>query len=151
MPTGIFTKRDRIMNYELLKVYRNSAENFNRYNGIVVTEIRDGYCEAEVEMTKWSLNPMGVAHGGLIFTLCDVVTCVAAATSGKMMLTLNSSISFLRPGKGKKIHAVGECIKEGRTTGLFEAKVYDEENRLISKGDFTLYYTGEKIPLPEGD
>lgn len=139
------------MDFERLKEYMLSAENFNYLNGIKVTEIRDGYCEAEVELTKWSMNPQGVAHGSLTFALCDVVTGVASVTGGRSMLTLNSSFNFLRAGTGKRLRAVGERIKEGRTTGLFEARVYDDENRLIAKGDFTVYFTGQPVVLPDDE
>lgn len=136
------------MDFNRLKAYMNTAENFNLHNGLVVTEIREGYCAAEVALTKWSLNPQGVAHGSLVFALCDVVTGVAAVTGGRSMLTMNSNINFLRPGTGKQLRAVAECIKDGRTTGLFEARVYDDNGKLVAKGDFTVYYTGQAVVLP---
>lgn len=133
------------------KKFINEAENFNTYNGLVCTVVEPGYCEAEVELTKWSMNPQGVAHGSLIFTLCDVVTGMAAATTGRSMLTQNASIYFLRPGLGEKLRCVSQVVKDGRTTGLIEAMVYDDKDRLIAKGEFTVYYTGEPIILPGDD
>jgi len=133
------------MDFGLFKKYMNTADNFNMHNGLVVTEIGEGVCELEVELSKCSMNPQGGAHGGLIFTMCDVSCGVAAISGGRSMLTLNSNISFLRPGTGKKLRARAECVKDGRTIGLFEAKVFDDEDKLIAKGEFTMYYTGEKI------
>ncbi|HHU22883.1 MAG TPA: PaaI family thioesterase [Clostridiales bacterium] len=85
-------------------------------------------------MTKRSLNPQGCAHGSLVFALCDVATGVAAASDGRSLLTLNSSINFLRPGTGEYLRAVSTCVKEGKTTSVFEAAVYDDRNRLVAKG-----------------
>ena len=133
------------MYFERVKELLNNKENFALYNGLEVTVVKDKYCEVEVEITSNGLNPQGIAHGGLIFTLCDVATGVAAVSTGRSVLTLNSSINFIAPGKGKKLRAVGECIKDGRTIGLFEARVYDESDKLIAKGDFTIFYTGEFI------
>jgi len=134
------------MYFERVKKYLNNKENFALHNGLVVTVIKEKYSEVEAEITPNGLNPQGMAHGGLIFTLCDVATGVAAVSTGRAVLTLNSSINFLAPGRGKKLRAVGECIKDGRTIGLFEARVYDESDKLIAKGDFTIFYTGDFIP-----
>ena len=43
---------------------------FNSHNHIVVTEVGEGTSVVEVEMTQDAMNPLGMAHGGLIFTLC---------------------------------------------------------------------------------
>jgi acyl-CoA thioesterase len=97
------------------------------------------------------MNPQGCAHGSLIFALCDVVTGVAAASGGRSMLTLNSTINFLRPGTGEYLRAVAACVKDGKTTGVFEAEVYDDQDRMVAKGVFTVYYSGIPVVLPGED
>ena len=77
----------------------NQFHGFNSHNHIVVTEVGEGTSVVEVEMTQDAMNPLGMAHGGLIFSMCDVATGVAARTSGRITVTLDSSIQFLRPGK----------------------------------------------------
>ena len=132
-----------------LKDFMNSAENFNRLNGLEFTDVRPGYCECRVKLTKWSMNPQGVAHGSLIFALCDSATGVASASTNRGMLTLCAGIHFLRPGTGEYLSCKAEMTKDGRTTGLAEAKVYDDRGRLVATGDFTIYYTGGELTLPE--
>ena len=75
----------------------NEFEGFNSHNHIVVTEVGDGTSVVEVKLVQESLNPLGMAHGGLIFTLCDVATGVAARTGGRITVTLDSNIQ----GHGK--------------------------------------------------
>ena len=36
----------------------------------------------EVDLTPELLNPLGMAHGGTIFTLCDIAAGSAAASQG---------------------------------------------------------------------
>lgn len=78
----------------------NEFEGFNSHNHIVVTEVGDGTSVVEVKLAQESLNPLGMAHGGLIFTLCDVATGVAARTGGRITVTLDSNIHFLAPRQG---------------------------------------------------
>ena len=59
---------------EKWKEWMNRAPNFNLYNGIRFTVVEEGYCECQADITHNSLNPQGVAHGSLLFTLCDCVT-----------------------------------------------------------------------------
>ena len=90
----------------------NEFEGFNSHNHIVVTEVGDGTSVVEVKLAPESLNPLGMAHGGLIFTLCDVATGVAARTGGRITVTLDSNIHFLRRAKDtEKLVARGRVVK----------------------------------------
>ena len=95
-------------------------------------------------MTQDGMNPLNMAHGGLIFTLCDVATGVAARTGGRITVTLDSSIHFLRPAKDTpKLIAHSRVVKEGRTTGLAVAEVFNAEGVLLATADVTVYYVDE--------
>ena len=122
----------------------NEFKGFNSHNHIVVTEVGDGTSVVEVKLAPESLNPLGMAHGGLIFTLCDVATGVAARTGGRITVTLDSNIHFLRRAKDtEKLVARGRVVKAGRTTGLVTAEVFDDTDKLIATADMTVYYVDE--------
>ena len=117
----------------------NEFKGFNSHNHIVVTEVGDGTSVVEVKLAPESLNPLGMAHGGLIFTLCDVAT-----TGGRITVTLDSNIHFLRRAKDtEKLVARGRVVKAGRTTGLVTAEVFDDTDKLIATADMTVYYVDE--------
>ena len=112
----------------------NEFKGFNSHNHIVVTEVGDGTSVVEVKLAPESLNPLGMAHGGLIFTLCG----------GRITVTLDSNIHFLRRAKDtEKLVARGRVVKEGRTTGLVTAEVFDDTDKLIATADMTVYYVDE--------
>ena len=122
----------------------NEFIGFNSHNHIVVQEVGDGTSVVEVELTQDAMNPLSMAHGGLIFSLCDVATGVAARTGGRITVTLDSSIQFLRPGKDtSKLVAHGRVVKEGRTTGLVTAEVFNDDGALLATADMTVYYVDE--------
>ena len=123
----------------------NSYDDFNRHNGLRLVDVDDGTSVVEVTLRKEGLNPHGIAHGGLIFTLCDVATGVAARTGGRNTVSQDASIYFLRPGTNtEKLTAKGRVIKEGRTTGYAEAEVYADDGRLIAKAAVTVHYIDGK-------
>ena len=140
-----------MLDMEKFREWMNTEENFNRYNGLEFTVLKEGYCEVEVNLTQQGRNPQGVAHGSLLFSLCDAVTGMAAATmnGGRSMLTQNATIHYLRPGISGRLKAVGRMLHCGRTTGLARAEVFDENGKLLSIGEFTIFYTGEPVVLPE--
>ena len=138
-----------MLDMERFKEFMNEAEGFNTHNGIRFTVVEEGYCECECDMTRESLNPQGVAHGSLLFTLCDCVTGMATASTGRSMLTQSATIHYLRPGTGGTLKARSRLVKNGRTTALCVGEVYDEQGRLLVTSSFEVYYTSDKLTLPE--
>ena len=123
----------------------NQFQGFNSHNHIVVTEVGEGTSVVEVEMTQDAM-----AHGGLIFSMCDVATGVAARTGGRITVTLDSSIQFLRPGKDtSKLVAHGRVVKEGRTTGLVTAEVFNDAGELLATASVMVYYVDENTYADE--
>ena len=138
-----------MLDMDKFKAFMNEAEGFNRHNGIRFTVVEEGYCECEVDLTQEGRNPQGVAHGSLLFALCDAVTGMAAATTGRDMLTQSAVIHFLRPGVEGKLTARSRVIKDGRTTALCIGEVFDEQGRMLVTSQFEIFYTGRELALPE--
>ncbi len=65
----------------------NSLSNFNKYNGIVVTDVGDDYSVVEGELNDNAKNPWGSAHGGFIYSLCDVAAGVVVSRGMRRRVT----------------------------------------------------------------
>ncbi len=76
----------------------NGFYGFNRHNEIQIVDVDDGTSVIEVPLRKESNNPLGIAHGGLIFSICDVAAGVAARSGGRNTVSQDASIYFLSPG-----------------------------------------------------
>ena len=98
---------------EILKL-RQEAGGLNKLMHMhVVTLDKDGGATVELDLTPELLNPLGMAHGGTIFTLCDIAAGSAAASQGTVAVTLDSTIHYYRPGRcGKKLTAVNRGTAE---------------------------------------
>ena len=86
-----------------------------------------------MEVCEESLNGLGAVQGGAIFTLADLALAAAANSRGSKAVTQNSTISYLRPGSGRKLRAVATEVSRGRRTGLYEVEVRGENGKLVAK------------------
>lgn len=102
----------------------------------------EGHTYMRLKVTGPTLNPMGMLHGGSIFTLCDMAAEASIICRGRMGVTLNGNIHFYRPAKaGAVLTATAEERKSGRTTAVCVVIVRDEQERDIAEASFTLFYT----------
>ncbi len=117
----------------------NSRSGFNRHNGIVIKDVGEGFALAEAELKAEALNPWGMAHGGLVYSLCDVAAGVAANLAERKGVTLSANIQYLHPSRGRYLRAEGRVIKDGRTVTVVETKVYNDENELTAAGTVEIF------------
>ena len=117
-------------------------DGFFKHNNYEIVEASENACIIKAKITKNSLNPYGIAHGGFIFGLGDTVLGMAASATGRPAVTLNSTINYLRPAKSEYIIAKAELIKAGKTTSYLQAKIYDDQDKLIASMDANYYYIG---------
>ncbi len=123
-----------------LITYLENNPGFIKYNNIHVLDIKDSYAKMSALINENSLNPNGTVHGGLIFGLADSVMGIAARTTGHNVVTIDSSINYLHPGKGSKLIAETEKIKVGKKTAVYRCNIYDEKDNLIAIATGTYYF-----------
>lgn len=122
------------------EIFKNEEEGYIKYNNIELVEANDNEVILKTELTKNSLNPYGIAHGGLIFTLGDTAMGIASKMTGRESVTLSSNITYLKPGKGEFIIAKGKIIKDGKTTCYLKADIYNDKDDLIATMDANYFY-----------
>ncbi len=108
--------------------------------GFTLTTMNSGQAVIEFEATERHANPMGTLHGGVLAAIADAAMGVAyMSTLGndESFTTLEMKINFLRPVWKAKLRAVGKVVKAGRTVGLVECDVTDEEGRLVARASST--------------
>ena len=115
-------------------------KGFVNNNGYTVIKVEEHYCEMEALITDASKNPFGIAHGGFIFGLADTAAGIAAMTDERVAVTINSSIDYLKPGKGDKLIAKASVVKSGKSISVVDVFIYDRDLELISKAVVTYFY-----------
>lgn len=124
--------------YRMLLMRSNRPGTFSQINGIRIIEVGDGCAKGELEITESSMNPLGIVHGGLICTMMDQVTGVAACSRGSTCRTINCEVRFMAPGVKGKLHAYAEAVRMGGSMAVMRAEVRDDAGALCAEGTYTL-------------
>ena len=138
---------DEMNKSEALEYVNNANTGFIKSNNIKLIDYDKESAAMEVNITENSLNPYGIVHGGLIFTLADTSMGIIARATGKIAVTLNSQINQLLPAKGPKLISKAKAIKIGRNTALLTTEIFDDQNNLIASSNATYYFLNEKSRL----
>ncbi len=108
--------------------------------GIELVEAADGTCTMRLEAGEQHSNPMGTIHGGILCDLADAAMGMAFFSTleeGETFTTLELKINYLRPFWSGKLVAHGRVVSRGKSVGMSECDVVDEQGRLIAKATST--------------
>jgi len=127
--------------------------NTSPYFSLISMEIKDlepGHTRLEVILEEKHLHPFAMVHGGVFASLVDAAAYWALYTEvdeGNWMTTVEMKLNFLAPARAGKLVTEGRRIKLGRTLGLGEARVEDEEGKLLAYGVGTfMILPGQGLP-----
>ncbi len=108
--------------------------------GFTLASVERGQAVVELEAEERHANPMGTLHGGILCDIADAAMGLAYASTlaeGESFATLELKINFLRPVWSAKLVARGQLVTGGRTVGLVQCDVTDEEGRLVARATST--------------
>jgi len=110
--------------------------------GMEGIEVTDGGVVFSLYPQEYHYNPLGTVHGGVLSTLLDTAAGCAVHTTlpvGMGYTSLDLSTKFLRPVTvaSGRLRCEGSVLSRGRTVALSEAKLYDNEDRLVAHATST--------------
>ena len=100
------------------------------------TDIGEDYVVAEMPVTSTVYQPMGLLHGGANMALAESVGSLGSfviindPTVGVVGLEINGN--HIKSTKSGMVTARGELVHKGRSTHVWEIKIRNEENELLS-------------------
>jgi|SRR5579864_1445530 len=106
-----------------------------RLIGFELSEVSEGRATVSFTAGEQHRNPMGTLHGGILCDIADAAMGIAYASTlgeGESFTTLELKINFLKPIWNAKLTAEGRVVKRGRTVGLADCNMYDEERKLVA-------------------
>jgi uncharacterized protein (TIGR00369 family) len=108
--------------------------------GMRMVAIEPGRSRFELDADERHHNPMGTLHGGILCDIADIAMGSAYASTleeGESFTTLELKINFLRPVRAARLAAEGIVVQRGRTVGMTECAITDDQGRLIAKASST--------------
>ena len=109
--------------------------------GMKITEVEEGRVAMQMPVDGRYANPIGTLHGGILCDLGDAAMGTAFATtceSGESYTTVELKCNYLRPVWESLLTATAWVVSRGKTIGLAECEVKDEQGRLLAKLSSTL-------------
>ena len=109
-----------------------------------------GQCVFETTARPAHMNPHGVVHGGVIYTLVDYAMGGALTwvlEPGERCATIEVKIQYVRPVEQGGLRAEARVVTRTRRIGVLEARVHGAEDLVaLATGTFFI-----QSPEPRGD
>ena len=104
--------------------------------GIEYTEFSPECVKCTMKITEKHLQPFGLMHGGVSGVIAESVASAGSYqfidVSYQSIVGLELNMNHIRPGRlGEVITGVGVPIHVGRSTMVWEIKIYNGENKLV--------------------
>ena len=104
----------------------------------------DGAAIAFLDVDDRHLNPNGIVHGGVVFTLADTAmgrATMAVLGDGQICASIEVSVRYLRPIPGGRLVATASVLRAGRRIVHLECSVtVDDDDRPVAvlQGSFAV-------------
>ncbi len=89
----------------------NREDRFANSIGVRLTEVREGYARAELDVEERHINGAGVCQGGVIYTLADLAFAAVANCHGILSLGISNTITFLKSAQLGD-HLIAHCTEQ---------------------------------------
>lgn len=104
--------------------------------GIVYIDAGENFLVAKMPVNPKVHQPMGILHGGASVALAESVGSAASNlfidTTKYSIKGIEISANHLKSKKEGTVYATAKVIHKGRTTHLWEIRIKDENEQLIS-------------------
>ncbi len=122
---------------EILKKLNSRTKNtLMETLGIIYTDLDKDYLEATMPVNEKVHQPAGLLHGGASVALAESVGSTAAHfsidTNKQEIRGLEITANHVRGVRKGIVTASAKPIHKGRTTQLWEIRIVDEQDKLIS-------------------
>jgi len=119
---------------------------FSQWLGIEIIEIKEGFSKIAMTVRSEMINGLGIVHGGISFSLADSAFAFACNNRNNLSVALDTSINFLKPVQvGDRLEAIATEIHNGRSTGLYQISICNQNQVVVAIFKGTCFRTGKNI------
>ena len=122
-----------------LAVINNSP--YFRNQNMKLIDLKYGESFVEVDLKRKHLQSYGMVHGGVYAALIDGTGFFAVFSQvegNNSAATIEMKINYLSSIRSGKLSAHGRCINLGKSIGLAEVAIKNEEGTLLAHGTVTV-------------
>jgi acyl-CoA thioesterase len=126
------------------KEFPRQSKGFNPFGeliGLTFDEYGDGGSRCSLEVTAELLNPHGVVHGGVIYSMADTgmgAALYSAIDEDELCTTVEIKISYLRPVRSGTLVCDTRVLNRTRKVAVMESEIKSGDE-LVAKASGTFY------------
>ncbi len=139
--------------FSIDEINRRARNTLSDHLGIEFTEAGDDYLTARMSVDARTVQPMGILHGGASCALAETVGSAAANycidQTKQISVGLEINVNHIRPVRSGLVTAIAKPFHLGKTTQVWEIKIYNEQKKLVAISRLTMCVMDKK-PGPNG-
>ena len=140
-------EKDKLANEVVSHMMKNDL--FSQWLGVEVLEIREGYSKIKMTVRSEMINGFNIVHGGIAFSLADSAFAFACNNRNVLSVALDTAINFLKPVHiGDALTAEAKEIHNGRSTGLYQIHITNQNDHVVALFKGTCFRTDKKLIHP---
>lgn len=120
----------------------NPPSAFMEVTGLVLDEASPQRVTGSVTLGPQHHQPYGIVHGGVYAAIVETAASMGAAAAagehGLGVVGVHNSTHFLRAVAEGVVRVEATPIQQGRTQQLWEVRITDDHDRLVSLGQVRL-------------
>lgn len=110
-----------------------SKDYFSQWLGVERLEEKEGFCKLRMTVRKEMCNGFEIAHGGISYSFADSALAFASNSHGRHAVSIETSISHLKPLKtGDIIIATAEEKSRSNKIAIYDVRVEKENGELVA-------------------
>ena len=126
--------------------YMLNQDEFSKWLGIKLIEVREKYCLIEMPVKKEMINGLKTVHGGVTFSLADSALAFSSNNTNEASVALNCMINFTKAVKlGDTLIAESVLISDTRKTGVYDISITNQHKVLVATFRGTVYKIERKV------
>lgn len=126
--------------------YMLNQDEFSKWMGIKLVEVRENYCLLEMPVKAEMINGLKTVHGGITFSLADSALAFSSNNTNEASVALNCVINFTKAVRmGDILTAESILISDTRKTGIYDISIKNQDQVLVASFRGTVYKIEKKV------
>ncbi len=124
----------------LAKINASGKNTLSDQLGMLFTHVENGYLEATMPVDARTHQPFGMLHGGASVALAETVGSVGSnmlAGPGRAAVGLEINANHVKSIRSGLVTAKATLVHQGKTTHIWDIRLYGPEAQLICICRFT--------------
>ncbi len=129
-----------------LAEYMLNQDEFSKWMGIKLIEVREKYCLLEMPIREEMINGLKTVHGGVTFAFADSALAFSSNNTNDASVALNCMISFTKAVRmGDTLIAESILMADTKKTAVYDITITNQHKVMVATFRGTVYKIDKKV------